>query len=134
MPRKTDSNNPADWLFIAAADLEGVRLLARDQVGYEMGVSKLAEVLEKILKAELLRLGWFLVKTHDLMQLAGELQARNSPLLPEILPLCDALADRYYAGRYPGYDLEDSDWPALRKRAEQVAALLLKVKARVQGQ
>jgi len=133
LPRKTDSNNPADWLFIAAADLEGVRLLARDRVGYEMGVSKLAEVIEKILKAELLRLGWILVKTHDLMELAGELQARNCDLLPEIRPLCDALADRYYAGRYPGYDLEDPDWPVLRKRVGQVAALLLKVRARVEG-
>jgi len=60
LPRKTDSNNPADWLFIAQSDLEAIRDLADRELGYWLCRSKLAEVLEKVLKAELIRLGWFL--------------------------------------------------------------------------
>ena len=52
MPRKTDSHNPADWLFIVESDLEGLGFLAEREAGYAMCRSKLAEVVEKILKAE----------------------------------------------------------------------------------
>ncbi len=55
MPRKTDSSNPADWIFIAESDLAGVRLLIERQISYALCVSKLAEILEKVLKAELIR-------------------------------------------------------------------------------
>jgi HEPN domain-containing protein len=131
LPRKTDSHRPADWLYLAESDLTGIRALAQQEIGYPMCISKLAEVLEKVLKAELLRLGWFLVKTHDLQELAGELQARKSDLLPAIRPLCDALAERYVTGRYPGFDLDDPDWPALRVQIEQVAGVLTTIKNRV---
>jgi HEPN domain-containing protein len=40
--------------------------------------SKPAEVLDKVLKAELIRVGWPLLKTHDLQVLAKELHARRS--------------------------------------------------------
>ena len=33
MPRKTDANNPADWVWMANADLEMIRLAAARQVG-----------------------------------------------------------------------------------------------------
>ena len=48
MPRKTDSGNPADWLWIAEADLALIRLGAEREVGYAAARSKLAEVLEKV--------------------------------------------------------------------------------------
>ena len=73
LARRTDSNSPADWLFIASRDLEGVRELASRELAFAMCVSKLAEILEKIIKAELIRTGWFLVKTHDLVRLVDEL-------------------------------------------------------------
>lgn len=133
MPRKTDSNNPADWLFIAESELAGIQSLAEQQLAYTLCTSKLAEVLEKVLKAELLRLGWFLVKTHDLQELAGELQARHSDLLPQLRPLCTALAERYFTDRYPGFDLDDPDWPLLRQQIQQVAAVLAQVKTRVES-
>ena len=57
MVRKTDSNNPADWVYIARMDLAGVRHLASHQLAYSMCVSKLAEILEKLIKAELIRMG-----------------------------------------------------------------------------
>ncbi len=66
MARKTDSSNPADWIFIAESDLDGVKHLIAAEKAYALCVSKLAEILEKVLKAELIRSGWFLEKTHDL--------------------------------------------------------------------
>ena len=60
MPRKTDANNPADWLWIAESDLEGLRVIAAQEVAFHGCRGKLAEVLEKILKAALIRLGWLL--------------------------------------------------------------------------
>jgi len=48
LPRKTDSNNPADWLWISASDLEGIRLLAERELSHEMCLGKLAEVLDTI--------------------------------------------------------------------------------------
>ena len=133
MPRKTDSKNPADWIFFAESDLDGVRVLAEKEISYPMCQSKLAEVLEKVLKAELVRLGWFLVKTHDVQELAEELCARKSELFPDFKPLCDALADCYFIDRYPGFDLEEPDWPEFRKLVRQVAEVLAKVKARVEA-
>ena len=131
MPRQTDSNNPADWLFIAAADLEGVRVLIEKKISHAMCLSKLAEILEKILKAELIRDGWFLERTHDLLKLGGELRARGSDLAERIRPLCESLAEKYFTDRYPGFDLEDEDWPALRRQADEIGRLLDMVKARI---
>jgi hypothetical protein len=73
--------------------------LAEQQLAYTLCTSKLAEVLEKVLKAELLRLGWFLVKTHDLQELASELQARHSDLLLQLRPLCAATGLRVAIGQ-----------------------------------
>ena len=131
MPRKTDSNNPTDWLWIAESDLAMVRLGAEREVGYLGCRSKLAEVLEKIIKAELLRSGWFLEKTHDLERLLGYLNARGSDLVSQIEPLCDALDEVYFTNRYPGFDLDDPDWPTLRQQVNDVTELLSRVKARL---
>ena len=131
MPRKTESDNPADWLWIAASDLEGIRVVLDHEVGYAMCRSKLAEVLEKILKAELIRIGWLLEKTHDLRKLASELQLRQSDLLTQIRPAVEELAESYFLDRYPGFDFDDPDWPALRVLAVQVAALHAAVQSRL---
>jgi HEPN domain-containing protein len=129
--RKTDSNNPADWIAFAESDLEGVMLLAERELSYELCRSKLAEILEKVLKAELIRLGWFLVKTHELLKLAAELESRNSDLPARARALCVELATAYFADRYPGFDSLAPDWPALRAQAQAIAALLLMVKGRL---
>ena len=86
---------------------------------------------KKILKAELLRLGWTLEKTHDLNRLLQSLVERKSDLVPSVEPLCDALVQVYFTDRYPGFDLEDPDWPRLRTQVEQVTALLQSVKSRL---
>lgn len=131
MPRKTDSRNPRDWILIAESDMEGIRLLVVHETGYLMCHSKLAEVLEKVLKAELIRSGWSLLKTHDLSRLMDELQSRDPSFAREIEPVAKALAEVYFVDRYPGFDLEDPDWPDLRKKVEQVVDALAKVKARI---
>jgi len=130
--RKTDSNNPADWLLIAASDLVGIQRLLSDQLAYSLCVSKLAEILEKIIKAELIRTGWFLSRTHDLVKLADELRERDPQLADRVQTLCEILAERYFTDRYPGFDLEDEDWPTLRQHAAAIAALLATVKSRVE--
>ena len=133
MPRKTDSNNPADWLWIAGSDLPMIRAAAEGEFSFAAARSKLAEVLEKIIKAELLRLGWRLEKTHDLNRLALALRRLASPVETNAAPLCRELAEVYFTDRYPGYDFDDPDRPALRAQVGQVTALLANTKSRVGG-
>lgn len=131
MPRKTDPTNPADWLAIAEADLAMTRLAADREISFGPCRSKLAEALEKVLKAELIRLKWSLEKTHDLQRLAKLLRERDSDLVAPAHPLVNVLTEAYFADRYPGFDLDDPDWPALRRQLEEVSALLATVKGRV---
>jgi len=63
--------------------------------------------------------------------LAKELRARQSDLVSALEPLVTSLAEAYMMDRYPGFDFDDPDWPALRAQVEQVAALLAAVQARV---
>ncbi len=131
MPRKTDSHNPGDWLWIAERDLVALRAMAEQELGYELCQSKLAEVLEKVFKADLLRQGWQLEKTHDLRKLGGELAARDPSIEGQIRPLIRELAELYFTARYPGFDLEDPDWPPLRALVLDVGAVLDAVKRRI---
>jgi len=132
LPRKTDSNNPADWLFIAQGELEAVQFLAAQEVGHIVCRAKLAEVIEKLLKAELIRQGWFLVKTHDLVRLNDDLRQCDAQLANRFESLVEELSDAYLTDRYPGFDIDDPDWPLLRQQIQQVADVLAQVKARVQ--
>ena len=131
MPRKTDSNNPADWLWLAEMDLSVVRLGLEREIGFSTCRSKLAEVIEKVLKAELIRLGWRLEKTHDLNRLTGHLSSYGSDLVAVATPVCKALADAYFSDRYPGFDLDDPDWPKLREQVAGASVLLQTVKSRL---
>ena len=114
MPRKTDPTNPADWIEIAEADLAMVRLVAEREISFAPCRGKLAEALEKVLKAELIRLSWQLEKTHDLQRLAKLLRERGSDLVVSAQPLVSVLTEAYFTDRYPGFDLDDPDWPELR--------------------
>jgi len=131
LPRKTDSNNPADWLLLAGEEIEAIKALARGKIGFSMCRSKLAEVIEKVMKAELIRLGWYLERTHDLERLLGELSARKSDLAAKFEPLTDSLAEAYFAGRYPGFDLEEPDWPKLQEDLLATFQLFETVKSRL---
>lgn len=117
---------------MAGADLRAIRKLVAARIGFHLCRSKLAEVLEKILKAELIRLGWFLQKTHDLQKLADELSERNSDLLECREDLVEALAESYFADRYPGFDLDDPDWRGLTQNVRNVTALMRVVKSNIE--
>lgn len=132
MPRKTDSNSP-DWLWIAESDLPMIRAAVQGEFSFGAARSKLAEVLEKVLKADLIHRGWRLEKTHDLDRLIESMSERGSPFCEQAAPLCDALAEFYFSDRYPGFDLDDPDWPALRTQVEQVATLLTAVQIGIAG-
>lgn len=108
-----------------------VRLAAKQEISFTACRSKLAESLEKLLKAELIRSGWFLEKTHDLDRLLGHLKSRGSDLVLVAEPLCDALADVYFTDRYPGFDLDDPNWPELRGQINKITELFASIKARV---
>jgi len=120
LPRKTDSNNPADWLFFAREDIDAVRLLAEREISFHLCQSKLAEALEKTLKAELIAKGWFLEKVHDLQKLIDELTELGSDIVEAAQPLAESLAEAYFSERYPGFDLEDPDWPGFREKLGKV--------------
>lgn len=134
MPRKTDSNNPADWLFFAESDLASVEALLQLRVSGLVCQSKLAETLEKALKGELIRLGWKLIKTHDLQRLAEELRLLNSDLHTDCNNLCVLLADTYFKDRYPGFDVEDTNWDIISDQAREIGAIVKKVKSRIASQ
>lgn len=131
MRRKTDSSNPADWLYIAGIDLSVIQVAARESTGFLTLRRVLAEALEKVLKAELIRLGWTLVKTHDLELLLQFLSERNSDFSARAASLCDDLDEVYFTDRYPGFDLDDEDWPGFHAQLEQVIALHCEVGARL---
>jgi len=43
----------------------------------------------------------------------------------------NVLTEAYFSDRYPGFDLDDPDWPTLRQQIEEVGKLLSKVNARI---
>jgi HEPN domain-containing protein len=115
LSKKTDAGSPGDWLDFASADLDAVNLLAKQKVAFRVCRSKLAEALEKILKADLISRGWMLEKTHDLQRLADCLNEYDQPQTENIQAVIDELAEAYTQSRYPGFDLDDAeDWQGLR--------------------
>ena len=108
-----------------------MRVLAERLTGYHICQSKLAEALEKILKADLIANGWFLERTHDLQRLIDALAERDVDTAREAQGLAEALTETYTAERYPGFDLDDPDWPTVAERLSGVSALLDKVRDRI---
>ena len=131
MPRKTDSNNPADWLYLVECDLEALLAMGDQELGYSLCRGKAAEVLEKVIKAELIRCGWPLEKTHDLGKLHEWLRPHNPVMAAAAQQLCDDLAEAYFTDRYPGFDLDDPDWPKLRQQLREIEALAAQVQQRL---
>ena len=131
--QKTSSNNPRDWIRFAEAELDALHLLTKHRTAYLMCRSKLAEVLEKLIKAELIHLGWTLVRTHDLQVLVDELIARSSSNSETIQPLAEEFVELYIVGRYPGFDLEDSeDWTKFEEYLSVVTGYAHSIKRLIQ--
>jgi len=120
LPKRTNAGNPCDWLEFADADLSAVRLLVEQQIAFNVCRSKLAEALEKLLKADLIRHGWSLRKIHDLQALLDDLTGFDAKRASQIQPLVDELSEAYTQTRYPGFDLADDDWPRLQELQRMV--------------
>jgi len=119
-PKKTDAGNPSDWLAFIEEDLGAVALLIRHRVSFHVCRSKLAEALEKALKADLIRRGWSLVKVHDLQKLCDHLAAYDESVADRLQRLVDELVESYTEGRYPGFDLDEPDWETLESQYQSV--------------
>ena len=48
MPRKTDSKNPADWLWLAESDLAVVRLASGQEVGFRKRMARPFAITEML--------------------------------------------------------------------------------------
>lgn len=120
MPRKTDSGNPRDWMTFVSVDLDAVKLLIEHETAFAVARVKLAEALEKALKADLIQRGWKLEKVHDLQKLCDYLAQFDTRQADSLQPLVDELAESYTISRYPGFEMDEPDWPALRKLADHV--------------
>ena len=59
---------------------------------------------------------------------------RKTDLSMEVKPLALTFAGAYLTTRYPGFDLDDPDWRALRAHVEQVALLLEQVRDQLNAQ
>lgn len=131
MPRKTDSGNPRDWLVFVAADLDAVKLLIEHETAFAVARAKLAEALEKALKADLIRRGWKLEKVHDLQKLCDYLAKYDVIQADSLQPLVDELAESYTISRYPGFEIDEPDWGPLRKLMDQVLQYVGLLKKRI---
>lgn len=99
MPPERESTYPADWLEVAADDLERVsRRLAEGDVAD--AAVHLQQALEKYLKAFLLSKGWKLERIHDLRALLEE-AAGYAPGLKQFRRLCAEITAYYFQERYP---------------------------------
>ena len=116
-------------MAFADAELDALGLLSANKTAFLMCRSKCAEALEKIMKAELIFMGWPLIKTHDLQQLADELKVRGSGNVNAMQSLAEDLAESYIVGRYPGFDLDEAeDWAALVVQVGRVAEYAKRVR------
>ena len=131
--RKTDAGNPSDWMTFAAEDLLVVGLLLERRAAFWVARSKLAEAFEKALKADLIARGWRLEKTHDLQRLVDHLSAYDPGLASNIQSTADELAESYTESRYPGFDLDDPDWPDLERITSEVESYVKKTRARLKS-
>ena len=126
--RRTDSGNPRDWMLFVKADMDTVRLLTRYKTAFFVCRSKLAEALEKTIKADLLARGWRLEKIQDLPKLCDYLSEYDRAQADQLQPLVDDLAESYTESRYPGFDLDEPDWSDFRRVAVQVKRYIQVVK------
>jgi HEPN domain-containing protein len=115
LPKKTDTGKTSDWLDFITADLETADLLMAHRKAFTVCRSKLAEALEKAIKANLIQCGWRLEKILDLQKLCDLLSGYHPERVITLQGLVNELAESYTVDRYPGFDLDDSDWDSREK-------------------
>ena len=115
-----DSEYPEDWLLTAEEDYQmGLYLL---EGGFPRGAGyNLQQAVEKFFKAYLIRQGWRLKRTHDLVELLCDaLQYDES--LEGYRSVCAVVTKYSLVGRYPSSHSQDSESPVMND--ENVRAAL----------
>ncbi len=105
---------------MAGADLEMIRSAAAQQAGRGLGENHEGGTHSTGLD-------------FGAERLLDELIGRSSDLVSTLETLCDSLADAYFSERYPGFDLDDPDWPLLNLQLREVTNLLATVQGRTSG-
>ncbi len=100
-----DSEFPQYWLRIAEQDLRRVHRNFADDDPEDAGF-RLQQAVEKFLKAYLIRHGWRLRRTHNLVDLL-DAAVGYDPEFEHYRNVCNLVKDYYIGGRYPS----DSRFP-----------------------
>ncbi len=116
-----DSEYPEDWIEVAEEDIEMFTILLES--GHPRGAGyNLQQAVEKFFKAYLIRQGWRLKRTHDLVELLDDALQYDSDL-EEFRSVCKLVTNYALVGRYPGS--RDSDLPVMND--ENVRAALAEI-------
>jgi hypothetical protein len=68
-----------------------------------------------------------------LQHLIDELTDRDPETAKAAQGLAEASAEAYFVDRYPGFDLDDPDWPRLERMLAEVSGLVDRVRRRIGG-
>ena len=104
-----DSEYPEDWIRNAEEDYRMALYLLEGDFPRGAGYN-LQQAVEKFFKAYLIRQGWRLQRTHDLVELLDDALQYDSDL-EEFRSVCKLVTDYTLAGRYP--TSRDSDLPVM---------------------
>ena len=116
-----DSKYPEDWIEVAEEDLEMCLVLLES--GHPRGAGyNLQQAVEKFFKAYLIRQGWRLERTHDLVDLLND-ALRYDPTLEGYRAVCKLVSEYSTTGRYPAS--RDRDAPVMS--VENVRAALAEI-------
>ncbi len=118
-----DSEYPEDWIRNAEEDHRmGLYLL---EGGFPRGAGyNLQQAVEKTFKAYLIRQGWRLQRTHNLVELLND-ALHYDATLEEFRSVCKLVSGYSTAGRYPTSRSETSDLPVMSD--ENVRAALAEI-------
>lgn len=97
-----ESEFPEYWIRLAERDNYRMQILFENDDPEGAGFH-LQQAAEKFFKAYLIRQGWRLVRTHNLVDLLGEASLYD-PSMEEFRDVCDEVRKYYFASRYPWED------------------------------
>lgn len=97
-----ESDFPEYWIRLAGRDIRMFQILMREDEPEGAGFH-LQQATEKFFKAYLIRRGWRLVRTHNLVDLLDEASLYD-PSIAEFRDVCDEVRKYYFASRYPWED------------------------------
>ena len=125
-----DSEYPEDWIAVAQEDYRmALYLLDGD---YSRGAGyNLQQAVEKFFKAYLIRQGWRLKRTHDLVELLDD-AVEYDATLEEFRAICKLVTKYSAASRYPASpdsDLPDMSDESVRAALAEITPLVERLRA-----